>query len=1072
MSVSTTCECLICYAEVSDCDILKPCSNSVLHTFCKDCFETWIYKSDTNNDNSEKDLILNKHINFSTDCPMCRCSLSFKIKDFTKSANVIGNGIFIEKKSYINGRVEGDVEKYFMNGTPIFKGFIPSFSIQDQIYFKENFEEYLNSNRDYEDTNFVDPNLLPHIRYHTDIYTNYYQNKNLKFNEIHIKQPRIVFDGLYIDYYSNGNISVRKEVKRNIHHGFYESYHENGLLKVKCTYFNNKLHGLYQSFNDRGILILECTYYDGLFHGHFQSFYDDGNLLVDCHYDNHQRIGKYIKNYFSSVKNENNYIRTELFYSENGKKNGIEIIDNYPINFYYYAYKNGCVTKYRTYDYVKTDCIQQNNLYYILRIRISETLMPNFAYKIDIQPNFPFLLREEFEYIDMRNDVIKRKNISYYFWKDNQKVFFNDSIEYKNVSYTKNELEISRKTHYQDGKIMKEEVYETLNDNNKNLLVKNIIYLYKNNDILKYIYQYKYSFKNNKNVKTLILYGCYYVDEFLKIKSTKFETLYYPNGEIKKKSIYINKLTCMVKEYYSSDSSLSNSLRIVYFMKQNTFDNVFVKCGKETFYYPLTNEYPDYVIKEEQFFNKNGSIYSVKKYYQNGNIKCNLVDFPYISYYYDIEGNIVDKYIYINKFQNNKLYYDFPNIKNIPTNIHNIHICKLKDNELHGTYMIYDFNNDFKNPQFRLKEKKHYKNGFLHGQYLRFNPYTKLLLEKSYYKNNVLHGISKHYGDDHICGRLIEKTSYRNGIKNGFSKHYSQLNSEMKYIFGNEYKKWQKIISKKYYVNNKLHNTNTTISLIDESILNETYHHGKRIGESIFTVHSKNYIQRKYFNNDVPIGHHQTIYNNNVIDSVNFDVNNDEISRFIDIDLINKRRDIYGVFKSLLNNKYSIEGLRIFNKKTLKYVYHGMIYVTSLETNNIIMEFEMNMNKLDGEFISYFPNGNKHIYCNFKKNNIVDFYEYYDEDGEIIFRLTEQKDLDRIMKMLNPSPLSPKLSSNIIPYGLYNYFNFTYDLDYFSYHYYTQSVPMVNDNSITFDEDDSDNDSYDDDYSDYYTDDE
>jgi len=72
----------------------------------------------------------------------------------------------------------------------------------------------------------------------------------------------------------------------------------------------------------------------------------------------------------------------------------------------------------------------------------------------------------------------------------------------------------------------------------------------------------------------------------------------------------------------------------------------------------------------------------------------------------------------------------------------------------------------------------------------------------------------------------------------------------------------------------------------------------------------------------------------------------------------------------------SINGLRLLDKSNYysestyknafyRPIYYGKVFVNIVETNQCIIETNFNMNsKINGEFISYYPTGNKYIKCN------------------------------------------------------------------------------------------------------------
>jgi antitoxin component YwqK of YwqJK toxin-antitoxin module len=71
------------------------------------------------------------------------------------------------------------------------------------------------------------------------------------------------FDGLYEEYYRNGQLERKRTIKDGKYDGPYELYQENGQLESKATYKDGRWDGPYESYHENGQLERKGTYKDG-----------------------------------------------------------------------------------------------------------------------------------------------------------------------------------------------------------------------------------------------------------------------------------------------------------------------------------------------------------------------------------------------------------------------------------------------------------------------------------------------------------------------------------------------------------------------------------------------------------------------------------------------------------------------------------------------------------------------------------------------------------------------------------------------------------------------------------------
>jgi antitoxin component YwqK of YwqJK toxin-antitoxin module len=80
--------------------------------------------------------------------------------------------------------------------------------------------------------------------------------------------------------YPSGKLKAKWEVtvskKGEFKNGVYEEYWENGNSKSFVNYVDNKEHGLYRSHHENGKVEAEINFEKGLMHGDSKEWYDSG----------------------------------------------------------------------------------------------------------------------------------------------------------------------------------------------------------------------------------------------------------------------------------------------------------------------------------------------------------------------------------------------------------------------------------------------------------------------------------------------------------------------------------------------------------------------------------------------------------------------------------------------------------------------------------------------------------------------------------------------------------------------------------------------------------------------------
>jgi len=86
------------------------------------------------------------------------------------------------------------------------------------------------------------------------------------------------WDGLYEDYWANGQLWEKGTYKDGEKDGLWESYHENGQLEERVTHKDEVPDGPTEGYYDNGQLRTKGTYRDGELDGLVENYYENGQL--------------------------------------------------------------------------------------------------------------------------------------------------------------------------------------------------------------------------------------------------------------------------------------------------------------------------------------------------------------------------------------------------------------------------------------------------------------------------------------------------------------------------------------------------------------------------------------------------------------------------------------------------------------------------------------------------------------------------------------------------------------------------------------------------------------------------
>ena len=81
-------------------------------------------------------------------------------------------------------------------------------------------------------------------------------------NKFNFKEGKPL-DGLWEEFYENGNVSVTGHLKNGKNDGFWEDYYENGQLKKRIYLKQAVVDGLWEEYYEDGQLKIRGNYKDG-----------------------------------------------------------------------------------------------------------------------------------------------------------------------------------------------------------------------------------------------------------------------------------------------------------------------------------------------------------------------------------------------------------------------------------------------------------------------------------------------------------------------------------------------------------------------------------------------------------------------------------------------------------------------------------------------------------------------------------------------------------------------------------------------------------------------------------------
>jgi len=199
-------------------------------------------------------------------------------------------GALEEEGVYKNGKVEGTVKKYYING-----------SLLEEDKVKED--------------KTASSVKYPKKKTNGGVKFNYESGKIL--TEMNFKDGEL--DGMLKQYYENGNLCVETAYAAGVMNGINKTYYRNGKVKTESGMVNGIADGISRTFRDDGSVISELAYFNGNLNGLCRTYYANGQLQEETVYEDgeaahiaHSYKPDGAKNYDDNIaepKNANEYAK-------------------------------------------------------------------------------------------------------------------------------------------------------------------------------------------------------------------------------------------------------------------------------------------------------------------------------------------------------------------------------------------------------------------------------------------------------------------------------------------------------------------------------------------------------------------------------------------------------------------------------------------------------------------------------------------------------------------------------------------------------------------------------------------
>jgi antitoxin component YwqK of YwqJK toxin-antitoxin module len=197
---------------------------------------------------------------------------------------ITGNDVNIPTPSTQNKRIgsENSLRRYISNQEEYF------FNAYDEMSERNDISKNLN------DLNFKMNDSIEILD----------SNRNIKIKGSVIEAKR---DGVWQEYYNNGEIRSRGLYSNGKKDGLWKEYYENGNLERKVNYKKGLKVGFLENYHIDGQLLGRINYEDGKENGLMEAYHKNGQLMIIGRFENAVQVGewKYYNEKGELIKTEN-----------------------------------------------------------------------------------------------------------------------------------------------------------------------------------------------------------------------------------------------------------------------------------------------------------------------------------------------------------------------------------------------------------------------------------------------------------------------------------------------------------------------------------------------------------------------------------------------------------------------------------------------------------------------------------------------------------------------------------------------------------------------------------------------
>lgn len=104
-----------------------------------------------------------------------------------------------------------------------------------------------------------------------------------------------LYNGLYIEYYENGNKKIEMSLKEGEKDSTTILYFEDGKISEVLFYKNGLMHGRWEKFNLQGVKISEAFYYEDKKDSTWRIWNEQGQKIYEMHYQHGEKCGTWIQ---------------------------------------------------------------------------------------------------------------------------------------------------------------------------------------------------------------------------------------------------------------------------------------------------------------------------------------------------------------------------------------------------------------------------------------------------------------------------------------------------------------------------------------------------------------------------------------------------------------------------------------------------------------------------------------------------------------------------------------------------------------------------------------------------------